>query len=60
MSSKTIDLKIIIALSLYLVSLFAANTLGLKIMPFLFGTHLSVAVFFLYVLIIFRALFSTI
>jgi uncharacterized integral membrane protein (TIGR00697 family) len=37
--------KIIIALTLYLSSLFAANTLGLKIMPFLFGSHLSVAVF---------------
>lgn len=37
--------KIFIALTLYLTSLFAANTLGLKIMPFIFGTHLSVAVF---------------
>ena len=37
--------KLLIALSLYLTSLFAANTLGLKIMPFIFGTHLSVAVF---------------
>lgn len=37
--------KIIICLALYLSSLFAANTLGLKIMPFLFGSHLSVAVF---------------
>jgi len=37
--------KIIIALTLYLTSLFAANTLGLKIMPFLFGSHLSVGVF---------------
>lgn len=37
--------KLIIALTLYLTSLFAANTLGLKIMPFLFHTHLSVAVF---------------
>jgi len=37
--------KLIIALTLYLTSLFAANTLGLKIMPFLFGSHLSVAVF---------------
>ena len=37
--------KLIIALTLYLSSLFAANTLGLKIMPFLFGSHLSVAVF---------------
>jgi uncharacterized integral membrane protein (TIGR00697 family) len=37
--------KILVALSLYLTSLFAANTLGLKIMPFLFDSHLSVAVF---------------
>lgn len=37
--------KILIALALYLTSLFAANTVGLKIMPFLFGSHLSVAVF---------------
>jgi len=37
--------KIIIALALYLTSLLAANTLGLKIIPFLFGSHLSVAVF---------------
>ncbi|MFA6099772.1 MAG: queuosine precursor transporter [Patescibacteria group bacterium] len=37
--------KIMIALAVYLASLFAANTLGLKIMPFLFGSHLSVGVF---------------
>ena len=37
--------KILICLTLYITSLFAANTLGLKLMPFLFGTHLSVAVF---------------
>lgn len=37
--------KVLIALTLYLSSLFAANTLGLKIMPFIFGSHLSVAVF---------------
>lgn len=37
--------NITIALTLYLVSLFAANTLGLKLMPFLFDTRLSVAVF---------------
>ncbi len=37
--------KVIIALSIYLVSLFAANTLGLKIMPFILGLHVSVAVF---------------
>jgi len=37
--------KLFIALTLYLTSLFAANTLGLKIMPFLFDSHVSVAVF---------------
>ncbi len=37
--------KILVALAFYLTSLLAANTLGLKIMPFLFGSHLSVAVF---------------
>src|SRR3989338_5993182 len=46
MFNVKIDFRIIIALTLYLVSLFASNTLGLKLMPFLFGTHLSVAVFF--------------
>jgi uncharacterized integral membrane protein (TIGR00697 family) len=35
--------KLIIALAIYLTSLFAANTLGLKIMPFLFNTHISVS-----------------
>ena len=34
-----------IALAVYITSLIAANTLGIKLMPFLFGTHLSVAVF---------------
>lgn len=37
--------KILFCLTLYLTSLFAANTLGLKIMPFLFGSHLTVAIF---------------
>lgn len=37
--------KLLIALAIYITSLFAANTLGLKIMPFLFGSHVSVAVF---------------
>ncbi|MDP2656522.1 MAG: queuosine precursor transporter [bacterium] len=37
--------KLVIALAIYLASLFAANTLGLKLMPFLFGSHLSVGVF---------------
>jgi queuosine precursor transporter len=37
--------KILVCLTLYLTSLFAANTLGVKLMPFFWGTHLSVAVF---------------
>ncbi len=37
--------KIGVALTIYITSLFAANTLGLKIMPFLFGSHISVGVF---------------
>lgn len=37
--------KILIALTLYLTALLISNTLGLKIMPFIFGSHLSVAVF---------------
>lgn len=37
--------RYVLAGSLYLTSLLAANTLGLKLMPFLFGSHLSVAVF---------------
>lgn len=39
-------LKLLAALAIYLTSLFASNTLGLKIMPFLFGTHLTVSVWF--------------
>ena len=38
--------KIFIALAIYLASLFASNTLGLKIMPVPFGLHVSVSVFF--------------
>ena len=37
--------KITVALVLYITSLFAANTLGLKLMPFIFHSNLSVAVF---------------
>jgi uncharacterized integral membrane protein (TIGR00697 family) len=37
--------KLLIALAVYITSLVAANTLGIKIMPFLFGSHLSVGVF---------------
>lgn len=36
--------KLLIALCIYLTSLFAANTLGLKIMPFLFSSHISVGI----------------
>lgn len=36
--------KLLIALCIYLTSLFAANTLGLKIMPFFFGSHISVSI----------------
>ncbi len=39
------DKKIFIALTLYLTALFASNTIGIKLMPFLFGTHLSTAIF---------------
>lgn len=38
--------KLIIALALYLVSLFASNTLGSKLMPFIWGANLSVSVFY--------------
>ena len=39
------DKKIFFALTLYLTALFATNTVGIKLMPFIFGTHLSVAIF---------------
>ncbi len=38
--------KILIALTLYVVALIASNTIGIKTMPFLFGTHMSVSVFY--------------
>lgn len=37
--------KVLIALAIYLASLFATNTLGIKVMPFIFGSRLSVGVF---------------
>ncbi len=37
--------KILICLTLYITSLFAANSLGIKLMPFFFGTTLSVGIF---------------
>ena len=39
------DKKIFITLTLYLTALLASNTLGIKLMPFVFGTHLSTAIF---------------
>ena len=43
--SERAQKKLLIALAVYLTSLIAANTLGLKIMPFPLGLHLSVGVF---------------
>jgi hypothetical protein len=37
--------KIFIALTMYLTALIASNTLGIKLMPFIFSTHLSTAIF---------------
>ena len=37
--------KLMLALGVYITALIASNTLGLKIMPFLFDSHLSVGVF---------------
>lgn len=39
--------KLFFLLAVYISALFASNLLGLKTMPFLFGTHLSIAVFFM-------------
>jgi uncharacterized integral membrane protein (TIGR00697 family) len=38
--------KILVCLTLYITSLFAANSLGIKLMPFLFGTAMSVSIFY--------------
>ena len=37
--------KVLVALSVYITALFMSNLLGLKTIPFVFWTHLSVAVF---------------
>ena len=39
------DKKLATALTLYVTALLASNTLGIKLMPFVFGTHLSTAIF---------------
>ncbi len=46
------DSKLFFTLTIYISALFASNLLGMKTMPFLFGTHLSVAVFFLPIIFI--------
>src|SRR3989344_7245898 len=45
MNTLQIPKKILIALVIYITALISANTLGIKLMPFPFGLHLSVAVF---------------
>jgi uncharacterized integral membrane protein (TIGR00697 family) len=42
--------KLFFLLAVYIAALFASNLLGMKTMPFFFGTHLSVAVFFIPIL----------
>jgi len=37
--------RVFTALALYLTALLTSNTLGIKLMPFIFGTHLSTAIF---------------
>src|SRR3989339_1604792 len=44
-TSSPLNSRIFIALTLYLTALLASNTLGIKLMPFIFGTHLSTAIF---------------
>jgi uncharacterized PurR-regulated membrane protein YhhQ (DUF165 family) len=39
------DTKLFFALTLYISAIFMSNLLGLKTMPFLFGTHISFAIF---------------
>lgn len=36
--------KLLIALAVYITSLLASNTLGMKVMPFLFDSHLTVGI----------------
>ncbi|MGB4076420.1 MAG: queuosine precursor transporter [Minisyncoccia bacterium] len=37
--------KLLIALAIYITALIASNIMGFKLMPFIFGSHLSVTVF---------------
>ncbi len=38
--------KILICLAIYITSLMAANTLGIKLMPFFFGSYITVSIFY--------------
>ncbi len=42
--------KLLFLFAIYIAAIFASNLLGMKTMPFFFGTHLSVAVFFMPIL----------
>jgi queuosine precursor transporter len=44
--------KLFYVLAIYIAALFASNLLGMKTTPFLFGTHLSLAIFFMPILFI--------
>lgn len=44
--------KLFYALAVYIAALFASNLLGMKTIPFFFGTHLSLAVFFIPIIFI--------
>ena len=39
------DTKLLFVLTIYITAIFMSNLLGLKTMPFFFGTHISFAVF---------------
>ncbi len=45
LSEPVFNLKLGLILAIYITSLIAANTLSIKLMPFVFGTHLTVAIF---------------
>lgn len=50
LASCMFNIKLTYLLVIYISALFAANLLGMKTMPFFFGTHLSIAVFFMPIL----------
>lgn len=44
--TTTISSKILICLAIYITALMAANTLGIKLMPFFFGSYITVSIFY--------------